>query len=186
MIKLSKTSWLLITIGFFVITFASLGVIRSQQVHQHNQLSEELASAQLKLKGVRLEQLSYQQGELEKGLSQTISQFEAARAMLSQPIESIATSSILFDIAEAYGVEVTEISSSGPASDDLEGIPCSVLSLIARVEGEVPDLVSFITKLNGDLATGVVKSVVISIPEMTGEEKASVNIRLVIYTYQGD
>ena len=184
--KLSKTSWLFLTIGVFVIAFASLGAVGSQQVIQQNQLSEELTLAQLKLKGFQLEQLSYRQGELEEHLSQTISQFETTKAILSPPIGSVATSGILFDIAEAYGVEVTEINSSGLTSGELEGIPCSILPFTTRVEGDLPALVDFITRLNGDLTTGVVKSVIISIPEMTSEEKSSADIQMVIYTYQGD
>jgi len=185
-LKLSKTSWVLITIGVFIIALASLSVIRSQQVSQQNRLNEELTLTQPKLKEFQLEQLSYQQGELEKQLSQTISQLEAAKAILSQPNGSIVTSGILFDIAETYGAEVTEISSPGFTSDELEGVACRVLPLAVRVEGDVPDLISFITRLSNDLTTGVVKSVEISIPEMTGEEKPSANIQLVIYSYQGN
>jgi hypothetical protein len=92
----------------------------------------------------------------------------------------------LFDIAEAYGVEVTELSSSGLVSEELEGVPCSVLSLTVRVEGDIPDLIGFITKLNDDFTTGVVQSVEISIPETTGGEESSANIQLVIYTHRGD
>jgi len=185
-LKLSKTSWLLLAIGAFIIILAGLGTVRSQQVRQQNQLNDELALAQLKLEAVQLEQLAQRQGELERHLSQTTSQIQAARTILSQPVGSIDASSTLFDTAEACGVEVTEISSSGRTSEELEGIPCSVLTLTARVEGDVLDLVSFITKLNGDLRNGVVKSVEISIPEMTTEEKSSANIQLVVYTCQGD
>ena len=184
--KLSKTSWLLLTLGIFVIALAGLGTVYYQQVNQQDRLNEELASAQLKLKGIKLEQLSNQQGELENRLSQTISQPETAKTVLSQPTGSIATSSILFDTAAAYGVEVTEISSPGLTSGDLEGITCSILPLTVRVEGDVSDLVSFLTKLNDKLTTGIVKSVAIIIPETTSEEKTSANIQLVIYTYQGD
>lgn len=183
--KLSKTSLLLITIGIFIIALVGLVVVRSQQVGQQNLLSEELTSVELRLKGIQLERLSNQQEELEKGLSQTISQFEVARAMLSQPIESITISSALFGIAEAHGVELTEISSPGLSNGELAGLTFSVIPLTARVEGDVPNLVSFITGLNGDLATGVVKSVKISIPEIAGEE-ASANIELAVYTYQGE
>lgn len=183
--KLGKASWLLITIGIFIIALVGLVVVRSQQVKQQNLLSEELASTELRLKGIQLERLSNQQEELEKGLSQTISQFEVARAMLSQPIESITISSTLFVIAEAHGVELTEISSPGLSSAELEGLTFSVIPLTARVEGDVPNLVSFITRLNEELTTGVVKSVKISIPEIAGE-KASANIELAVYTYQGE
>lgn len=183
--KLSKTSWLVIIVGIFVIALLGLGVVRSQQVQQQNQLSEELASAELRLKGIQLKPLSHQQEELENGLSQTRSQLEAVKAIVSQPIESITISSILFDTAEAHGVNLTEITSSSIASDRLEGLACSVLRLTAKVKGEVPKLVSFITGLNGNLTTGVMKSVEISIPEVAGEE-ASANIQLAVYTYQGE
>jgi len=185
-LKLSKTSWLLLAIGAFIIPLASLGAVHFQQVHQQNQLNEELALVQLNLKAVQLEQLAQRHEELERHLSQTISQFQAARTILSQPVGSIGASSILFDIAEACGAEVIEISSPGLTSAKLEGIPCSVLSLSARVKGDVSDLVSFLTKLNDKLTTGIVKSVEIGIPETTSEEKTSANIQLAIYTYQGD
>jgi len=183
--KLSKTSWLLLISGVFIIAFASLGAVHYQQVQQQNQLNEELTQAQLRLDRFQLEQLPYQE-ELKKQLSQTISQCETAKAILSQSTGSIATSETLFATAAAYGVEVTEISSSGPASEDLEGITCSILPLTARVEGDVSDMIGFITKLNSKLTTGIVKSVEISIPETTSEEKPSANIQLVIYSYQGD
>jgi len=184
-LKISKTSWLLVAIGVFIIAMVGLGAVRYQQVNQQNQMNEELALAEMKLNEFKLEQLSDRQGELEEQLSQTISQLGAAKAIFSQPNGSIVASGILLDIAEAYGVEVTEISSSGLASGELEGIACSVLPLDARVEGDVPALINFITRLNSDLTTGVVRSAEISIPEATGEE-SSANIQLVIYSYQGD
>ena len=184
--KLTKTSWLLLGIGIFIITLAGLGAVRYQQVNQQNQLNEELVLAEAKLNGSQLEQLSYQQGELEKQLSQAMAQLRTAKDMLSQPTVSIATSGTLFDTAKAYGVEVTELSSSGLVSEELEGVPCSVLSLTTRVEGDVSDLIGFITELNNDFMTGVVQSVEISIPETISEEKPSANIQLVIYTYQDD
>ena len=184
--KLTKTSWLLLISGVFILVFASLGAIHYPQVHQQNQLNEELASAELRLKGDKLEQLSHRQGELEKRLSQTISQCETAKTILSQSNESIATSETLFYTATAYGVEVTEISSSGLSSGDLEGITCSVLPLTVRVDGDVPNLISFIIKLNSNFMTGTVNSVDISASENTTEERSSANIRLLIYTYQGD
>lgn len=183
--KLSKTTWLILTSGVFIIAFASLGTVHYQQVHQQNQMNEELTLAQLRLNGFQLERLPHQK-ELEKRLSQTISQRDNAKAILSQSNGSIATSETLFATAAAYGVEVTEISSSGLASDVLEGITCSILPLTVRVEGDVSNLIGFITKLNSKLTTGIVKSVEISIPETTSEEKSSANIQTVIYTYQGN
>jgi len=182
-VKLSKKSLLVITAGIFIIAVIGLGMVHSQQVQQQNQLNVQLA------------QLSDQQGELEEQLSQATSQFEAVKAMLSQPVGNIAASSILFDFAEAHELEVTEITSSGPVTENLEEVTCSVISLTAKVEGDVHNLVSFVAKLNSHFTTGVVKSVEINIPETTDEgegeeeeqekEKASADIQLVVYTHQG-
>ncbi len=183
--KLSKTTLLFVTIGVFIIILASLGVVRSQQVQEQNQLNEQLALAQSNLKRVQLEQLSSRQTELEKQLSQATSQFEAVKAILTQPVGSIAASSILFDVAKAHGLEVIEMTSSGSTTESLEGVTCSVVSLTARVEGDVLNLVNFVTKLNSHFTTGVVKSIMITVPETTSEEKASADIQLVVYTHQG-
>ena len=183
--KLSKTSWLIIIIGFFVIILVGLGVVRSQQVHQQNELNEQLALAQSKIQVIQLEQLSHRQEELERHLSETDSQSESAKKILSQPIRSITISDLLFNVAEANSVNVTEITSSGLASEELAGVTCSVLPFTARVEGELTNLVSYITMLNSDLATGFVKSVEINVPETSSTKKPSANIQLVIYTYQG-
>jgi len=69
-------------------------------------------------------------------------------------------------------------------SDNLAGITCSVLSLTANIEGNVPNLVSFSTELNNYFTNGVVRSITITIPEITSGEKASASIQLVVYTYQ--
>ena len=183
--KLRKRTLLITIVGIFVIVLISLGMLRSQQVSEQNQLNEQLTLIQSRLGVIKLEQLSSRQAELEGQLRQATSQFEVIKTVLSQPVGSIAATSILFDIAKAHGLEVTEVTSPGPTSDSLEGITCSVLSLTVKVEGNVPNLVSFVTELNSYFTTGVVKSITITIPEKTSEEKASADIQLVVYTYQG-
>ncbi|MFC1916011.1 hypothetical protein ACFLW4_04875 [Chloroflexota bacterium] len=184
--KLGRTSWLIISIGIFIIILAGLGTIRFQQVNEQNQLIEKLALTQSKLKLIQPEQLSHRQEELEQQLPERTSQPETAKAILSQPIGIISISDILFELADANNVEITEIRSSGMAESELEGVHCLALSLIAEINGEVADLVSFITRLNDDLATGVINSLEINIPGTTDENKSSANIQLIIYTYQGD
>lgn len=188
--KLSKMSWLLITIGALVIISATLGIITFQRVSEKNELCEKLdlalSNLQSNLQVQQLEGLSLRQEELEVQLDQATSQFEVVKAMLSQPVGNVAASSILFDVAQAHDLEVTEVTLPGPSSESLEGISCSVISLSARVEGDIMDLVRFMIELNTYLTTGVINSVVITIPETTSEEKASADIQLLVYTYQGD
>lgn len=184
--KLSRTTLLLVAAGALIIILTSLGIVSFQQVDEQNQLNEQLALTQSNLNRIQLEKLSSRQTELESQLSQATSQFEAVKAILSQPVGSTAATGILFDVAEAYGLEVTELSSSGPATESLEGVTYSVISLTAKVEGDVLKLISFITKLNNHFTTGTIKSIKITSPETTSEEKAIADIQLVVYTHQGD
>ncbi len=183
--KLRKRPLLITIVGIFVIALISLGMLRSQQVSEQNQLNEQLTLTQSRSSEIKLGQLSSRQVELEGQLRQATSQFETVKTVLSQPVGSITATSTLFDIARANGLEVIGVTSPGLTSDSLEGITCSVLSLTVKVEGNVPNLVSFITGLNSYFTTGVVKSITITIPEKTSEEKASADIQLVVFTYQG-
>ena len=183
--KLSKTGWLLIITGVVIIIIAGLGVVRSQQIRQQNQLNEELALAQSRLNGIQVETLTQRQAELEGQFSQTLAKAETAKATLSQPLSSITLSDTLFTVAEDNYVEVLEISSSGPGGEEVSGVICSVLPLSLTVSGNLTDLVGFITGLNDNLATGVVRSVRISIPETTGESEPTANINMAIYIYKG-
>lgn len=189
--KLGKTSWLILGAGIFIIVFASLGTINSQRLQERSQLNEELAIAEARLNKLQLTELSSNKERLEMQLEQTISQFEAAKATLTQPTIAIDVSDNLYRIAEAAGVEITEISSTGLTNGDLEGITTSVLPFTTTVEGNVSNLINFVTRLNADFMTGVVKSVEITSPNATssnttGEDKPWANIRLVVHTYQGD
>ena len=184
--KVNKKIWLIVGIGIFVIAGAGLYTVYSKQVSEQNQLDEQLASAQSRLSSVNLGKLSSQQVELEEQVSQATSQFEAVKTILSQPAGSITVTDSLFDIARVHGVEVTEMTSSGLTAGSLEGVPSLVISVTAKIEGEVPNLVSFVVKLNSILTTGAVESITITIPETDSGEKASADIQLVAYTYQGD
>ena len=184
--KLSKTSWLILTVGICIVAFVSLGVARAQQLDEQNQLNEELSIAELRLSKFQIEQFSSQQEELEKQLTESIAQLETTKVILSQPAESIAVSGTLFNIAETCGVEITEINSSGLSSSDLEGITCSVLPLTVKAEGVISSLMSFIFTLNDNFTTGAVETVNISVADNATDESSSANIQLLIYIYQGD
>ena len=185
--KIGKTSWLILGFGILIIIFASLGVINSRHVQEQNQLSEELAVAEARLNKLQQDELSVTRDSLEKQLEQTISQSEAAKTTLSQSNEGIDISDNLYRIATACDVEVTEIASQGLAIGDLGEIRASTLPFTIRVEGNVANLINFVTRLNGDFTTGVVKSAEITTSSnTTSEEKPGANIRMVVYTYEGD
>ncbi len=102
--KLGRTTVLSVTAGAFIIASAGLGMVRSQQVNEQNQLSEKLAQTQANLGRFNLEQLSSRQAELESQLSQATSQFEAVKALFSQAIGNVDITGVLFAIAKSDGV----------------------------------------------------------------------------------
>jgi hypothetical protein len=177
--KISKKTWIIVAVGVFIITSASLGSFYIKQIGQRNQLNEELIIAETRLNKFQLEVLETQ-------LSNTVSKLETASDTLSKPIESIATTRTLYDAAKDSHVEVTDINSSELTSTKLEGISCSAVTLTMNVEGYLYDIVGFVTNLSDYLKTAVVQSIAINIPEITDDKDPSADIRLVIYNYQGE
>ncbi|MFH0768593.1 MAG: hypothetical protein V1932_03360, partial [Chloroflexota bacterium] len=76
-LKLTRTTLLLIVAGVCFVASVMLSFVVSQQVQEQNQLKGKLASTQSTLQGIRLENISTQQAELEEQLSQATSQLEA-------------------------------------------------------------------------------------------------------------
>lgn len=207
--KLSKKALFLLAGGIFVILAAGLGMAYSQQGDEQDRLNEELALARLRLENYPAQQLELtaQQKKLEGRLAMAKSQLKNTKAGLSRSTESIEASGGLFEIAGDCHVEVMEISSPGPTTRELEGVTLAVLPLTVTVEGEVLDLIDFVSRWTGDYSTGVVESVQISVPLPPGEEeeegeveeteegeeeavieeqKPSAVINLLIYGYEGD
>ena len=61
-----------IGIGLFLIVFAGLWMVYSQQIGIKNQLQKELNLAKSRLNSIQIEQLADEQGELERQLEKTI------------------------------------------------------------------------------------------------------------------
>ncbi len=181
-VKLTKTSRLLIIIGIPLIILASLGLVYAQQIREQNQLDDKPVQARLKLTELQIEQLSSQKAELEKQLSQTISKVETTRTTFSEQIETVTIIDTLLDVAVAKSVEVVELTFSETASKQAGN--GSIRTISAKVSGDISNLVSFISVLNGRFTTGMVESLTINVPETTNE-KASANIKLVVYNYGG-
>ncbi len=199
--KVSKTALIFLGVGIFVILVAILGMTYSQQTQEQSRLNQELSLAQLRLKEYASQQLSSQQAELESQLTQLEARLKVVKDGLYQSIQSIEVTETLYEItetlyevAETSDVEIVEISSPGLATEELEGITYSFLSLAVTVEGDVRDLIDFIDAWTEKYPTGVVELVEMTVPlpeeeeELEEEEleKPSADIRLLIYTYEGN
>ena len=177
--KLGKTSWLILILGIFIIAFGSLGVTRAQQVKEQSEAEDNLAVAEKRLSNLQLRDLQNDKLNLEQQLEQAEYQLNQAQESLQQPIASIVVTDTLFDIAEDCGVVITQVSSTDIGKDMLQDVNYFVIRLSIVAEGEVLNLVNFVTKLNTDLPTGVVQSADISTnaleAEPLGETGASEN-----------
>jgi len=158
-----------------------LGIVQARQTGQRSSLSEDLEIAEQVLSALESEQSSSEQDEpdTQPGDAGT------AQAELSQPADSIMANEDLFYIADASSVTLTTITVSPLSSDILAELSCLSLPLSIVAEGDVTDLLDFITRLNTELTNGLVKSATLTIPAGPAENQPTVNIELVIYTYQG-
>jgi hypothetical protein len=164
-----------------VIAFASLSVFHSQRESERAQLEADLSMVRSKLISLDTATLTHQQEILEEDLNQAYRGYQADKEKF---VENIAVSNVIYSTANVNNVKITDMSSSDDSSEVIEGIPCIALSLQATVMGDFDNLVAFITQLNDDLINAVVKSVNMTIPISGNDNTTSMDIQIVIYTYE--
>jgi hypothetical protein len=184
-IKISKTSWLILFAGVFVVIVVGLFLTHSQQLKEQERLNDELSVVEMRLNKLEVKQLYQEEEGLQKQVDENNVQLLAAKDSLRQTVESIDVTDKFFAIARSCDVEITSISSSSIKTEDLGDINCFKITLNVVAEGEVDNLISFIIKLNNDFITGIVDSAQISIPEKDCQ-KPSANIMVAVHAYKGD
>ncbi len=182
--KIGKKSWLTIALGFLIIAAAGLSLVYFQHLQEREQLKEDLGSTRSRLNSVSLEALTQRQNVLEEDFNRARTLYEAEEVKLVQSVENIVLSDVLYTVAGANSVNITEMHSSDIFREEVEGVSCLALALDAKANGNVDNLIAFITQLNVDLATAVVKSVSMDIPPSDSSAIPSASIKLVIYTYR--
>ena len=194
--KLSKKAIILLVICVFVILVAGLGMTYSRQEGEQSQLDEELTLAKQRLEKYPDEEAEFaaQQKELESRLARAESRLRAAKANLYQSIESIEASDTLFTLAQDCGVEVVKIQSPGVTTKKIGEVTLSALSLTVTIEGDVLNIIDFVSEWTKEYPTGIVESVVITVPQppdaeaeeaQTEEKSPSADIDICISTYEG-
>ena len=167
-------------------TLTTLGIVQAQQMAGKNSLSDVLDTAEQNLSVLEAVQSSFWQDEIGTPIDEAQTNFNTAKEQLSQPVDSIIADESLFNIAAVSSVTLTSITVSPLSDDALAELPCSYLSLKITAEGSETTLLDFISRLNIDLTNGLVRSAILNIPKTPAEGEASVDIELVIYTYQGE
>jgi len=142
--KLSRTAWLVLGIGFFIIAFVTLYVIYSGQSGEQRRLSNSLAEAQARLPKFvsQREDLENQLAQRQNELSSAESSLSRAKSRLSLRVESIEYDEILFGIARDCDLVVAELTASEPTEEKLKGEAGDVIyaktTFSVEVEAAVP------------------------------------------------
>jgi DNA-binding protein YbaB len=184
-LKLSKTSWLILAIGLFILVMAGLGITVSQQAKEQGRLSEELTASQQSLAALEITGMQSQLAGLQQKAAQDQQQLIAAQKQLEQTIVSVDVTDKFFSIANACSVNVTSLNTSPITSNKYEGIDLSQTSINGEVEGQLPALINFVEGLNNNFGIGLVKLAEIDIPPVSTNETPTANVQIIIYSYEG-
>ncbi len=191
--RLSKTGWLILGIGIFVIALVSLYMLYSRQGDEQEQLNDSLLVAQATLPRVvsekedwqrQLTQLGSQLTQQESQLAQATSLLDTTQASFPESVESIEYDEELFRIADNWDLEITTLTASEPHDNKVEvedinvdDITFSVTSFTADVKGEVANILGFISTIvtSEDFTSATAELVNINIPEpLTEAEKEAI------------
>ena len=184
-IKLSKTSWLILSTGIFVVVLAGLGITRSQQIQEQGKLEDELIISQKSLEKSQITDLAQNLEELQQKTEEEQLQLDEARKRLDQTVVSVDVTDEFFSIAKYCDVVVMNMNTTPIHPNTYEGIGLSATELNATAEGGLTELVNFVMSLNNDFTTGLVKSFQINIPPSSSNETPSASVQMIVYSYEG-
>ena len=196
--KLSRTAWLILGSGIFVIAFVSLYMVFLQQGREQERLDDSLSVAQTTLPTLVAERddLASQLTQLESELAQARSLLYKVKAKF-QSVESIEYGEALFDIADDCDLEITKLTASEPRDKEVESEPIdeetqavtyAITSFTVEVEGTVAHILDFINTIATSeyFTNATIEMVNMDVPEPDEEGEPSATIDLIIYGYQGE
>jgi hypothetical protein len=183
-LKLSRTSWIILAAGVFIVVLGVLGVTRSQQAKEQATLEDELEMSQMTLANMQIDDLQAQLAGLEQAAAEEQADLDTAANLLDQTVVSVDVTDEFFSIASACGVLVINISTSPISPNIYDGLGLSGTSLNAAMEGGVPNLIDFVEALHDGFSTGQIKMAQIEIPPSSSNETASASIQMTIYSYE--
>lgn len=186
--KLSKTSWLILAAGLFVVVLAGLGMTRSQQSQQLSSATAQLKVATMRLNRVDTSGLQTKIDTLQQQIKLGQADLADATARLNQSVVSADVAEEFYSIADTSGVVVNSFTSSPVSKSNLTGIPVATTNIAGSVTGTLKQVIDFISNLNTTFRTGYVQSASIHVqpPPSSGidvDADATASVQVVIYSY---
>jgi DNA-binding protein YbaB len=222
--KLSRTVWIVLGVAVFIIGFVVLYMMYSRQITEQEQLKSRVASNQATFSKLVTEKENWQTQlvKLQSELAQRQSALTQANLTLSQAktgwptsAESIEYDEKLFEMADAWKLDITIVTAAEPAEEEVEDITFTVASFTVQVTGKpletpfkeakdyrdylydtVDDILAFVHTIVNDknFASAGIELVNMQVPEPLTKEDIAGNaeqksptakITLTIYTYKG-
>jgi hypothetical protein len=188
-LKLSKTAWLILSAGVFLVILAGLGLTRTQQLGDLSASSDELEIATMRLASLDVTDLRNRVEELQEKITLGKADLRDAVNRLDKSVISADVAEDFYDLAGENGVFVDLFTSTAISSDTLEGIPVSQTGVTARVQGTLAQVVDFIINVNTSFRTGYIRSAELHLalpddPEIDADALTNATIQMIIYSYQ--
>lgn len=188
--KLSKTAWWILGIGFFVIASAILVALYNGQSGDVEQMEENLMVTQGLLNKLTAdsEELNGQLAQLQNQLDAAESAYDQSKYNFPKSVESIEYDEELFFIAEDYNLEMLRLTASEPIQNEVEDVPFENTVFEAKVGGEVANILLFIDNVatGGYFTSAIVELVNMEVPEPDEDGQPTAVIKITVYSYEGN
>ena len=183
-INLSKTSWIILSVGIFLVVLGGMGVTYSQKMKDKKEVDEKLELTNVRLDMFNIAELEDEKYYLETKLAGSTSLHESLSKDLVESVISSDVTEKCYEIADQSNVEVFNIGSTEIKTVDLAALECISINVQVTVTGELPDFVTYVEKLNKEFSTGYITSIKVEIAEDENEENKA-TIQLSVYSYEG-
>lgn len=146
--RLSKTVWIILGVVVFVIGAVYLYMMYARQLDEQEQWKSKLATNQATLPRLVAERENWQSqlDKLQNEIAQRQAALTEANLALSQAkegwpesAESIEYDEKLFEIADAWKLDITVVTAAEPKEVRVEGITFTVASFNVEVKGRPPE-----------------------------------------------
>jgi FtsZ-binding cell division protein ZapB len=150
--RISKTIWITLGVAIFIIGFVVLYLMYSRQIDEQEQLKSKLETNVATLPKLVAERENWQNQlvKLQNELAQRQSALTEANQQLSQATagwpksaESIEYDEKLFEIADAWNLDITVVTAAAAEEEKIEGISFTVASFTVEVRGKLVTIADF-------------------------------------------
>jgi hypothetical protein len=187
--RLSKTAWWILGIGFFLLATIVLVTLFSRQSSEAGRMEESLSLTQGLLVTLTAdkEDMTNQLAQLENELDAAQLAFNKGKAKFPRTVSSIEYDEELFSIADDYHLEVLSLTASEPRNIEVGDVIFSGTYFEVEVQGNISYILAYLNNIatGGYFDAATVELVRIEGPETGQTELPTAVIKIVVYSYEG-